>query len=135
VYCTTVVHRQESVDSRERFGRELQVRLHLVKGALQYSEIHLECSLQQGYADTFVLTHVLYYHTVVKLNRCLRRAVAPAAVPQSIRTAHAYANRLLKVVRALVLMDWGSSAFTLKRLSYHTIAMSSLRRARRARRA
>lgn len=70
-------------------------------GYLQYSEANLDRSIQEGYAGTFVSLHVLHHFILMKLNRCMRHALAPDLAPRNIRAAHQYAHHLLGMMRAV----------------------------------
>lgn len=90
-------------DSYEAFYESVCMRLQgwstRLPDHLKYCEYNLNQSIQHGYASTFISMHALQHFSMIKLNRCLQHSVAPDLVGRNIRTAHAHAHEMLRIVK------------------------------------
>lgn len=68
---------------------------------LTYSEAHLDESVQKGYGGTFVVMHILYHYSLMKLNRGLRHELIPESLSRNIRETLCHGHEILQIVAAL----------------------------------
>lgn len=98
------IHRHEDghAAAYESFYDQIYRRLEDWKASLpshlQYSADNVRHSVRQRYAGQLVTMHILYYSTLVKLNRCMRWPLVPDKVARNICEAHVHAGKVLGVV-------------------------------------
>lgn len=97
-------------DAYERFYAQtsavLQNWLSRLPEQLRLSRDNVERSIKGGYSGPYVLMHLLYHLSWVKMNRFVRHALIAGSVTRNIRATQHHSHELLQVMNTLRAAKW-----------------------------